>query len=50
MDDLVSPRERALADLCEQVMYEPCFDELRTKQQLGYTVFCGMRLTQGVIG
>lgn len=28
-------------------MFEPCFDELRTKQQLGYTVYCGTRLTQG---
>jgi nardilysin len=29
---------------------EPCFDTLRTKEQLGYTVHSGMRLTHGVLG
>jgi hypothetical protein len=33
-----------------QVASEPCYDTLRTKQQLGYTVHCGMRLTHGVLG
>lgn len=33
-----------------QVMHEPCYDALRTKQQLGYTVHCGVRLTHGVLG
>ena len=29
---------------------EPCYDTLRTKQQLGYSVHSGVRLTFGVIG
>ena len=33
-----------------QMMGEPCYDTLRTKQQLGYTVHSGTRLTHGVIG
>ena len=47
MDRLEAPRDRACADLLEQAMYQPCFDELRTKQQLGYTVHCGGRVTGG---
>ena len=39
-----------MAELLEQVMFEPCFDSLRTKQALGYTVRCGSRLTRGVAG
>ena len=31
-------------------MYEPLFDQLRTKQQLGYVVSCGKRLTSNVLG
>jgi secreted Zn-dependent insulinase-like peptidase len=33
-----------------QVLYEPVYDTLRTKQQLGYTVSSGARLTHGVCG
>ena len=36
--------------LLEHLMYEPLFDALRTKQQLGYTVQCSARNTQGVLG
>ncbi|KAF4685801.1 hypothetical protein FOZ60_006075 [Perkinsus olseni] len=43
-------RDRVLLDLLESVMEEPLFDTLRTKQQLGYSVFCGVRLTGGVLG
>jgi len=31
-------------------MSEPCFDTLRTKEQLGYDVFSMIRNTYGVIG
>jgi nardilysin len=31
-------------------MSEPCFDTLRTKEQLGYDVFSMIRNTFGVIG
>lgn len=43
-------RLRVLADLVEQVLAEPLYDSLRTKQQLGYTVSSGTRLTHGVTG
>ncbi|CAI5991840.1 unnamed protein product, partial [Closterium sp. NIES-64] len=33
-----------------EVMSEPLFDTLRTKEQLGYRVDCGTRLTHGVFG
>ncbi|CAI7799723.1 unnamed protein product [Closterium sp. NIES-54] len=45
-----SIRDRSLVDLLEQVMSEPLFDTLRTKEQLGYRVDCGTRLTHGVFG
>lgn len=31
-------------------MAEPLFDQLRTKEQLGYSVGCGIRETSGVLG
>lgn len=31
-------------------MEEPCFDILRTQEQLGYSVFCSCRNTFGVLG
>ncbi|TMW57430.1 hypothetical protein Poli38472_003355 [Pythium oligandrum] len=40
----------AYADLLHQLMEEPLFDTLRTKQELGYDVSCTVRLTHGVIG
>ena len=43
-------RDRALADLAGQVVGEPAFDVLRTKEQLGYTVMAGSRFTHGVLG
>ncbi len=41
---------RSLLDLCDQLLLEPVYDTLRTKQQLGYTVGSGARLTHGVLG
>lgn len=41
---------RVATDMLEQVMQEPLFDVLRTKQQLGYRVDCGTRLTGNVVG
>jgi hypothetical protein len=41
---------RALADLADQVLNEPLYDSLRTKQQLGYGVSSGARLTHGAVG
>ena len=31
-------------------MEEPCYNVLRTKEQLGYSVSCGIRQTFGVLG
>lgn len=41
---------RSMVSLFEQCVYEQCFNALRTKQQLGYSVDCGMRMTHGMIG
>ena len=40
----------AAASLLQTVLSEPLFDELRTKQQLGYTVSCSPHSTDGVVG
>ena len=37
-------------DLLIAIMEEPCFDFLRTKKTLGYTVFPMCRCTYGIIG
>ena len=39
-----------LLDLLEQCLTEPFFDQLRTQQQLGYSVSCGVRQTYGMLG
>ncbi|CAK9096568.1 Insulin-degrading enzyme (Insulin protease) (Insulinase) (Insulysin) [Durusdinium trenchii] len=41
---------KVLLNLLEDMMYENLFDELRTKQQLGYSVGCSTRDTFGVHG
>ena len=45
-----SPASRLLADLLEAVIDEPLYDQLRTKEQLGYSVSCGSRWTDGIVG
>lgn len=39
-----------IMDLLLMRMEEPCFDILRTQEQLGYSVFCSCRNTFGVLG
>nr|XP_010921137.1 nardilysin-like isoform X2 [Elaeis guineensis] len=41
---------RAITDLFSDIVEEPCFDQLRTKEQLGYVVQCGPRMTYRVLG
>jgi len=41
---------RAKTLLLDQMTHEPAFDQLRTKEQLGYVVFSGARLTSTTIG
>ncbi|CAN0250589.1 unnamed protein product [Ectocarpus sp. 12 AP-2014] len=42
--------DKVIADAIEQVMDEPLYDQLRTKEQLGYSVGCSTRVTCGVLG
>lgn len=41
---------RAKLSLLAQIAQEPCFDQLRTKEQLGYLVFSGVRKQTGSMG
>ncbi|KAI9266092.1 Metalloenzyme, LuxS/M16 peptidase-like protein [Sporodiniella umbellata] len=41
---------RAKLTLLAQITQEPCFDQLRTKEQLGYLVFSGVRKQVGSMG
>ena len=36
-------RENMLLELTHQIIKEACFDQLRTKEQLGYVVSCYVR-------
>ncbi|XP_027049416.1 nardilysin-like [Pocillopora damicornis] len=42
--------EFTIMNLLLMQMEEPCFDILRTQEQLGYSVFCSCRNTFGVLG
>ena len=48
--DEFSVENSALADVLSDLMSEPFFDCLRTEEQLGYSVQCGCRYTNGSIG
>lgn len=39
-----------LLELLEQCISEQFYDQLRSKQQLGYSVSCGVRQTYGMLG
>ncbi|XP_055333075.1 insulin-degrading enzyme-like isoform X2 [Paramacrobiotus metropolitanus] len=43
-------RMNMLLELFEQIINEPCFDILRTKEQLGYIVFSSVKNVSGVLG
>lgn len=45
-----SDRANVFIDLVAQVLTEPCYNQLRTREQLGYIVFCGPRRANGVQG
>ena len=45
-----SVQKSAVADVLADLMAEPFFDCLRTEEQLGYSVQCGARYTNGSIG
>ncbi|KAE9135080.1 Nardilysin-like [Phytophthora fragariae] len=46
----VGPEDQAYAILLRALLAQPLFHELRTRQQLGYTVTCSVRDTHGVLG
>ena len=43
-------RANMLLELSTQLLKEPCFNVLRTQEQLGYIVFSGVRRAHGVQG
>ncbi|KAE8039413.1 hypothetical protein FH972_011826 [Carpinus fangiana] len=45
-----STKLKALADLFDEIVEEPLFNQLRTKEQLGYVVECSPRVTYRVFG
>ncbi|KAJ3324178.1 Insulinase (Peptidase M16) [Blyttiomyces sp. JEL0837] len=48
--DMNDDRIRAFSHLFDQMASEPCFDMLRTKEQLGYIAWCGLRGSTGALG
>ena len=42
--------DRVMVDLLMEIMNEPLYDQIRTKDQFGYHVSCDSRWTNGVIG
>ncbi|CAH8339714.1 unnamed protein product [Eruca vesicaria subsp. sativa] len=49
-EETQSTRMKAMLDLFNEIIGEPLFNQLRTKEQLGYVVRCGPRLTYRVYG
>uniref|UniRef100_A0A6M2EQF5 Peptidase M16 N-terminal domain-containing protein n=1 Tax=Populus davidiana TaxID=266767 RepID=A0A6M2EQF5_9ROSI len=47
---LDSIKLKALADLFDEIVQEPLFNQLRTKEQLGYVVECSPRVTYRING
>jgi nardilysin len=43
-------RERVILDMLSHLMSEPFYDQLRTKDQFGYSVGCDSRWTCGIMG
>lgn len=44
------PKSKALVDLLDEIVEEPLFNQLRTKEQLGYVVDCSPRVTYRILG
>ncbi|KVH94149.1 Metalloenzyme, LuxS/M16 peptidase-like protein [Cynara cardunculus var. scolymus] len=43
-------KSKALVDLLDEIIEEPLFNQLRTKEQLGYVVDCSPRVTYRILG
>ncbi|KAF8931622.1 Metalloenzyme, LuxS/M16 peptidase-like protein [Dissophora ornata] len=50
IEDAMSKESRARIQVMAQMINEPCFNQLRTKEQLGYLVFSGVRKQTGAVG
>ncbi|GJJ71266.1 insulysin [Entomortierella parvispora] len=50
IEDATSKQSRARIQIMAQIINEPCFNQLRTKEQLGYLVFSGVRKQTGAVG
>ncbi|KAF9103581.1 Insulinase (Peptidase M16) [Mortierella sp. AM989] len=50
IEDATSKESRARIQILAQIINEPCFNQLRTKEQLGYLVFSGVRKQTGATG
>ncbi|KAF9586639.1 Insulinase (Peptidase M16) [Lunasporangiospora selenospora] len=50
IEDATSKQSRARIQIMAQIINEPCFNQLRTKEQLGYLVFSGVRKQAGATG
>lgn len=47
---LTEPRQRVVLELFAAMASEPAFNQLRTREQLGYIVFSGTRMTRTSVG
>lgn len=47
---LIDSRLRVVLQLFATIAHEPAFNQLRTREQLGYVVFSGMRVTRTTMG
>lgn len=43
-------RDRVLVEFLMHIMEEPIYDQIRTKDQFGYDVYCDQRWSYGIIG
>ncbi|KAF9132143.1 Insulinase (Peptidase M16) [Mortierella sp. 14UC] len=50
IENAASKESRARIQIMAQIVNEPCFNQLRTKEQLGYLVFSGVRKQTGATG
>ncbi|KAF9425755.1 Insulinase (Peptidase M16) [Entomortierella beljakovae] len=50
IEDATSKESRARIQIMAQIINEPCFNQLRTNEQLGYLVFSGVRKQTGATG
>jgi insulysin len=50
IENAASKVSRARIQIMAQIINEPCFNQLRTKEQLGYLVFSGVRKQTGATG